>query len=201
MTLYQPQFDGSSPVWSSGVLNPSDHLRLVMNIDSIASRAGLGERYKSLIWEPTAPDLLSPMELQWAQAVVAYAKTHTWSMSKLGICYPAGTKHIHDRMRQMVAKLLRNIVDARVLTIHEILAERKATGTVEGTAILCPDFILPEYIQTFSDWDRKELIAFIKDRAKDGLPTSVYLGVELADLKAHGKFPSVAVEIAQSFKV
>lgn len=193
--------DANSPMWKSGVLNPEDHLRVVMNIDQIAARSGLGERYKHLIWEPTEDDLLQQMELQWAQAVVAYARTHTWTMNKLGICYPASTPDVHNRMRQIVAKLIRNIVDARVLTIHEILAERKATGTVEGTAILCPDFVLPEYISTFSDWDRKELIAFVKDRAKDGLPTSIFLGVNINDLKAHGKFPSVAQEIQQSFKV
>jgi hypothetical protein len=188
-----------SQIWKSGVLNPEDHLRLVLNMDSIASRAGLGERYKELLWTPTEDGLLSNMELQWATAVVAYARTHSWSMPKLGIAYPSNTPRVHDRMRQITAKLLRNIVDCRVLTIHEILAEKKATGTVEGTAILCPDFVLPEYMSTFSDWDRKELIAFIKDRSKDGLPTSIYLGVEVSDLKAHGKFPSVAQEILQSF--
>lgn len=189
--------------WKSGVLDPVAHARLVSSIDAIARRSGLGERYKHLIWEKADPHLIADMETSWMKNVVMYARSGVWAHEKLGLAYPDKVSHIATRMRMIVAKLLRNMVDARILSLSEIIAERRANdGIVEGTCILCPDFMIPEYLTTLSDWDRKEMIGFIKDRAKDGKPTSVFLGVPIAELQSKtGKFPSVAKEIVESFKV
>lgn len=187
--------------YKAGVLDPKTHSRLVADIDNVARRSGLGERYKSLIWEKPDPHLLEQMEVSWMKQVLIYAQTGMWGHEKLGIAYPDKVPHVADRMRAMTARLIRNMVDARVLSLSEILSERKANdGIVEGTCIFCPDFMIPEYLTTLSDWDRKEMIGWIKDRAKSGKPTSLYVGVDLNQMKANNKFPSVAAEIIASFK-
>lgn len=191
--------DGVDPFdpWSSGVLKPDVHDRLVASIDQVAHRAGLGDRYKHLIWAPTDP-VVSDGELEWAKAVAVLRQTQSvWTQDKLGIAYPSSVPDVMGRMRYLTARLIRNMVDARLLTLSEIIAERRGVGVVEGSAILCPDFLVPEVFKTLSDWDKREMVSFLKDRIKDGAPTMLYCGMDLGVLKT--SYPSMYADLASSF--
>lgn len=187
----------SSSPWDSGVLQPAIHDRLVANIDQIAQRSGLGVANKHLIWTSAE---LKTAEMGWCRATVEMARADTpWAKPHIGVCYTKDQLAAERTMLMMAGLLVRNFVDARVMTRMDVIAERKATGTVEATAVMIPDFATPEYVETMPAWERSALAEFVHERVRDGLPTCLFVGVSMDLLKQ--KLPSVHADLSTSFRV
>lgn len=187
---------GSDP-WASGVLKREVHDRLVANIDQIAMRAGLGHQHQHLIW--TTADL-NKTEMQFCEAAVEMARHHTaWSLKKIGICYTQDAQLAEKRMLAMTGLLVRNFVDARVMSRMDIVAERKGGNTVDATVVFVPDYAMPEYVETMPAWERTAMMEFVHERIRDGLPTCLYVGVSMERLRE--KLPSVHADIEVAFKL
>ena len=187
----------TSDPWASGVLKPEHHDRLVANIDQIAYRSGLGMANKHLIW--TKADLKN-LEMGWCQAAIeAFQTGEAWQKPHIGICYTQSQHEAQRTMMAMAGLLVRNFVDARVMSRLDIVAERKATGTVDASVILVPDFAVPEYVETMPAWERSAMMEFVHSRIRDGLPTCLFVGVSMDLLKS--KLPSVFADMHSSFRI
>lgn len=188
----------NSDPWQSGVLQPEHHDRLVANIDQIAQRAGLGMANKHMIW--TSADLKTA-EMNWCQLAVEMARTDTaWPRLQIGICYTQNQFEAEQTMLAMTGLLVRNFVDARMMTRMDVVAERKDNrGPIEATVLMVPDFALPEYVESMPAWERTAMAEFVHERIRDGLPTCLFVGVSMDLLKS--KLPSVHADLQSAFKV
>jgi hypothetical protein len=183
--------------WASGVLQHEHHDRLVANIDQIALRAGLGVQHKHLIW--TRADL-NKAEMAFCEAAVAMARHNdAWPLKKIGICYTLDAQQSEKRMLAMTGLLVRNFVDARVMSRMDIVAERKGGNTVEASVVMVPDYAMPEYIETMPAWERTAMMEFVHERIREGMPTCLFVGVSMQMLR--DKLPSVHADLEEAFKI
>lgn len=184
--------------WSTGVLQPQHHDRLVANIDQIAQRAGLGVANRHLIWTSAE---LQTAEMQFCEAAVVMGRTgDAFQLPKVGICYTKDQSAAEKKMMAMTGLLVRNFVDARVMSRMDIVAERKdSKAPVDATVVMVPDFAMPEYIESMPAWERTAMMEFVHERVREGLPTCLFVGVSMALLK--GKLPSVVADLNEAFKI
>jgi hypothetical protein len=179
------------------VLHKQHHDRLVANIDQIALRAGLGVQHRHLIW--TSADL-NTAEMQFCEASVLMARAKApWTLPKIGLCYTKSQADAEQKMLVMTGLLVRNFVDARVMSRMDIVAERKAGGSIDATVVMVPDYAMPEYVESMPTWERQHMMEFIHQRIREGLPTCVFVGVSMAKLKE--KLPSVHAAIDADFLI
>lgn len=177
------------------MLSPEAHARLVDNIDAVAQRAGLGEQHKHLIWTKAELDEGSSA---WVNEVIRTVRRgEPWEKRNIGLCLTSDQHEAEAWMLSMTGLLVRNFVDARCLSLTQILVERKATGDVEGSAILCPDFVMPEYLNSLTAWDQKEMAGFLHDRVRMLAPTCLFVGTGPDIVKT--KLPSVAEDLRAMF--
>jgi hypothetical protein len=180
--------------FATGVLRPEVHDRLVQNVHAVARRSGLGPAYENLIWNE--PTLLAPGEEAFIKDVVVHRKFGTpWTASKLGIAYgPSTNKNpiqaadeaakTATKMRELTAKMVRNFVDARLMSPAEIVEYIQAGEEVEASVLLVRDFLLPEEwalhqdSKFYSKTQRAQLDVLprlLMDRAQRGAPTVVHV--------------------------
>lgn len=187
----------TSDPWATGVLQPEHHDRLVANIDQIAMRAGLGVANKHMIWTTAE---LQKAEMQWCEAAVRMARTQeAWDQNVLGICYTVDQQAAEAKMLAMTGLLVRNFVDARCMSRMDVVAERKANGSIDASVVMVPDFALPEYVETMPAWERTAMMEFVHERIRDGLPTCLFVGVSMDTLRQ--KLPTVHADLESAFKV
>jgi hypothetical protein len=184
--------------YASGVLDPQHHDRLVANIDQVAIRAGLGVLHRHLIWTSAE---LSKAEMQIVENAILMARhSAPWTAPKLGLCYTKDQHTAEQKMLAIAGLLVRNFVDARVMSRMDVVAERKdSKQPVDGTMVLVPDFALPEYIETMPAWERTAMMEFIHERIREGLPTCVFVGVSMTSLR--DKLPSVYADLKDAYKI
>jgi hypothetical protein len=184
--------------WGSGVLQRQHHDRLVANIDQIAQRAGLGIANRHLIWTKAE---LNTAEMQFCIAAAEMARTNeAFQLPKIGICYTKNQADAEKKMLAMAGLLVRNFVDARVMSRMDIVAERKENkAPVDASVVLVPDFAMPEYIESMPVWEKTAMMEFVHERSRDGLPTCLFVGVSMSVIKT--KLPTVASDLEQAFLI
>lgn len=187
----------ASDPWATGVLKPEYHDRLVANLTQIVQRSGLGPMNRHLIWTSAE---LNKAELQLCEgAVVATRNGGLWELPRIGICYTQNHAQAEQKMLEMTALLVRNFVDARCMSRADIVAERKANGTVDASVLMVPDFALPEYVETMPNWERAAMMEFVHERVRNQQPTCLFVGVSMDILKM--KLPSVHADLHSAFKI
>lgn len=67
---------------------------------------------------------------------------HHWHNMDKGLIYYGEVEHVYKRMEAMTAALVRNFIDARIYTVHDMVEEFMA-GTLQGQVIVVPDFFTP----------------------------------------------------------
>lgn len=181
--------------FASGVLHPEVHDRLVKNVYAISQRAGLGPAYASLIW--TKPETLNGGEEEFVRRVVMHRRYNTaWSFSHAGLAYGRAKtenkaailqtdKETIHTLREMTAKLVRNFVDARMLSPAEIGSMIENEEDLEASVLIVRDLMLPEEwpplgekVKFFSKQQRLQLDTLPRlliDRANKGMPTVVHV--------------------------
>jgi hypothetical protein len=186
----------NSDPYASGVLRPDVHDRIVANLTQIAMRAGLGMKHRHLIWTTAE---LKKAEMQWCEAAIRMSRANLpWDQAVIGLCYTKDQAAAEQTMMEMTGLLVRNFVDARCLSRMELVSEQKSGG-VEGSVILCPDFAMPEYVDTMPPWERASMADFIHERSMMAMPTCLFVGSSWDSLKA--KLPTVVNEIQSNMKV
>jgi hypothetical protein len=161
------------PAFESGILDPEYHKELVADIDSIAATAGLGKSHVPLIYTPLT-NLCGPEEREWLTEYSNFVATGDTA----GIFFSGVFEEpsVLDRMLAMTACFLRNYVDARILTVQEVLSILKAGGEVKGSVLFIPNFYLPSSAEgSIPKWQISDLYGLLLSRHRDGLQTVLYV--------------------------
>lgn len=117
--------------YESGVLRPDVHDRLVADLDRICRTAGVP---KYLVWTALATNC-NEVEVDY----VTRYRQHTQQGNHIGgLCY-VGMGSPLVRMQAVAAALLRNFIDARVMTLQEAI-EQANKGQLTASCLLIPNF-------------------------------------------------------------
>jgi len=116
--------------FATGVLDPTAHHRLLEDAPRVLRRAGLSAAHMPGLWSPLS-EACGGTERKWV------AGLHT-NVDKgiLGLLFAGKFKPpVEDRMVALTCCLLRNYVDARMVTLHDVLADAP-----NPTVMLIPNF-------------------------------------------------------------
>jgi len=154
---------------TKSILHKEFHARLLSDLEHYAGVAGIPQH---MIHEPMAK-YCSPEECDWIKNI----KLHR-EKGMAGLCLTGINKEypVERRMMAMAAALLRNYVDARVLTMHSLLGEYE-NGEVESpTVLLIPNFYV-EYSggKTNTNWQVQILQDLLMSRMVAGKITIIYV--------------------------
>jgi hypothetical protein len=152
--------------WSSGVLDPEQHDRLVAGIDKFCVDARI-TRYDLA---RSAKEDLSHNEIEWIKNFPFHAASNTFGLVYVGRHKPAaGT-----RMIALTACLLRNYTRARIFPMGELLTCLTEGAEVLATCLLIPDFISESAEhRAIPDWKRGLVSALLWQRRCAGQQTVI----------------------------
>lgn len=177
----------TGPWWDAGTLTPERHYRLIQQRHAVAQRAGLGVAFMSAIWDPLPAEVSREMR-QWLVNTICKQPTeHLLFMGKImsvAMCF-----------RALVGALLRNEVDARLMTVEEIMKVAMGEDEVEAGVLFVSDFAIKD--EPRSDPVKRKLMGVIRQRINGGLPTCLYSSNETVVSQLFG--PTAQQELAHHF--
>lgn len=183
MSAFTTAMDGEW--WDTGVLKREVHGPLIADRIAISRRSGLGQGNISSMWSKLPPDTQG-YEREWLKALVQapYGK-HAFYTGK-----PAAAR---EKFIAFTGALLRNFMDARLLSVDEIADIYFENHAVEADVLFIPDFVIPGETGTRTDRIKQAVIAVLRRRLLDNKTICLYVGK--SDGKPWGQ--SMHDEIAQ----
>lgn len=157
------------------ILDPERHYRLIQQRHAVSQRAGLGAAFMSAIWE-ALPPIVSRNQRQWLINTIYKQPAHL-------IFRGTGT-YVAECFRALVGALLRNEVDARLMTVEEIVHIVMGDDTLEAGVLFISDFALLD--EPRSEPVKRKITGVIRQRINAGLPTVVYINDPSALSKSYG---------------
>lgn len=161
--------DIATKAYESNLLKPEVHDRLVRDIENVAKGAGIP---MSLIWTPLATNC-GPEEVEYVRKLRHHASEGVAGFAYIGR-KPAGP--IATRMMAMAGAFLRNFVNARVMTVQEVLALSKDDKLPNPSVLLVPNFFIgKEQGGSIPAWQVSLLLGVLYNRQAEGLQTVLYI--------------------------
>ncbi len=171
-----------------GILNAEYHERLLMDLDNLAGVAGIPKRF---VWSRMS-NHCTVEELSWVKKIR--------SNTECGIVYTGNTTDapIEDRMMAIAGACLRNYIDARVMSVQQVLSLMKSDNLPEPTVLLIPNFFLgtgagPVGVarsgSEMAAWQVSNLLGLLYARLAAGHKTVVYVA----------SLPALSKEFGASF--
>ena len=153
--------------FESGLLRPEVHLRLVGDIQTIASAAGIPP---ISIYTP-ASDHCSQDEIDW---LVDYK--HLEIGESGGLLYTGDCTDVGVRLFTMAGALIRNFISPRFMTVQEVIEVYKKGGEVEAAVLLIPNFYLGKKSGgDIPSWQTSMLMGMLLSRYAKGKKTIMYV--------------------------
>lgn len=154
------------PWWETKVLSRERHTMLIADRDGIAARAGLGAVYMERIWQPL-PAAVSQGERGWMISIVKDRRApNLWASGS-----PAAAA---DRFRWYTGALLRNFVDARIMTTGMIVDHMMDGRPFKATVLFIPDFCIIDESEKRSEPVKRTVLDLVRRRLQQGEITCVY---------------------------
>lgn len=107
-------------IYADGVLDPEVHDRLVADLRRVCERAGIAGRER-LVGRPLA-EVCTGFEVRWARKFHEHAEHGRFGLVYAGRLEPP----VEQRFPAMVACLLRNFVDARLVSVGDLVGDEDA---------------------------------------------------------------------------
>lgn len=120
----------------AGVLTPGYHERLFLDLKNFAHRAGLGGAPKYVV--QSAKPHLDQEEITRAAKLKEYLADGTY-----GSLYGPKVPNVPSRFMALTGAFLRNYVNARYMTMAQVLEDFRQDNYVQATILLIPDFHIP----------------------------------------------------------
>lgn len=153
----------------ASILNKEYHARLIEDIDHYASVANVPVH---MIHEPMAK-YCSPEEVAWFKGILLQREKGVAGLCLTGIDIK---RPVETRMMAMACALLRNYVDARVVTMTTLLEEHKGGEVESPTVLFIPNFYV-EYAggKPNTNWQVNILQDILMRRLVEQKTTVIYV--------------------------
>lgn len=157
------------------LLDEKYHDQLLADLDSVARQAGIPVEY---VWQPLS---------KFADdRVKAYVESIPTSDGKLGMVY-VGTfdePTINERMMAIAGACLRNYINAKVMTLQDVLQALKTDTMPSPTVLLIPNFCMGKKSGGhLADWEKSSLLGLLYRRQQRSQKTILYVS-DMADMAA-----------------
>lgn len=148
------------------LLDRHEHAELIAARDKIAYRSGLGAAHVDAIWSPLPLDTTNA-EQAWLVACIQRNKP-------TNLRYDGLPSAVYQRFALFCGALIRNFVDARLLTVDVIADAYSADGYLEAEVLFIPDFVIPGEIGVKTDRMRQAVISVFRKRLFERRPTIIF---------------------------
>lgn len=161
--------------FESELLDKDYHMELIKDIDRVVARAGIP---REMIWT-SMKGICSQDEIEWA---MAYSKNRLKGVG--GLVYTGKMEgSIEDRMMAMTAAFLRNYIDARMMTLQEVLDATSDKAMPDPSVLLIPNFFISKGSGgQIASWKINDLLGMLISRRAQNKMTILYVQ-SIADLK------------------
>ena len=152
--------------FSGKVLDTEYHDRLIANLEGFSRVAGVPVEY---VWTPVSK-YCKGEAIKWLRTI-RRNEFH-------GLCFvgPLDIIPIEDKMMSMAAACLRNYIDARVITVQDVLKYLKTDSMPVPTILLIPNFCLEkDEGGDIASWLVSALLGLLYSRLGAGLKTVIYV--------------------------
>jgi hypothetical protein len=158
--------------YATEVLDPVVHDRLVADLDHYAHQAGIQPHY---IWTPLA-NTCNAMEVAWIRSFLSEEK------DGLILSGPNPDPSIESQLSAMAGALVRNFINARVMTLNQFLDATGSGNTPDQTCLFIPNFFVEKGTagagvsgSSLPAWRLNLLLDGLTSRALDGNKTVIYV--------------------------
>lgn len=151
---------------TGSILDPEYHARLISSLPDVARTAGIPQH----MIHRSMKDYLSADELKWF--VNIRQNMQKWA----GACFVGEHEpSINTKMMAICAALLRNFMDARVVTMAGLITATEAGDSLDATVLLVPNFSVDlEGGKPYTAWQMSAVHDVLVERMAAGLPTILY---------------------------
>lgn len=153
-------------VFNIGILDKEYHERLLADLDRVSEIAGIPSYF---VWSKLS-EFCSTEDVAWVKGI-RKGKDH-------GLVY-VGTFEtpIEDRMMAIAGACLRNYIDARMMSVQEVINRLKGDTMPQPTVLLIPNFCLSKADGgDIPVWQTSSLLGLLYTRLARGLKTVMYVG-------------------------
>lgn len=155
--------------YDSGVLNPGVHSRLVQNLDQFARRANILD---SMILNKMSTFACTKAEIDYMKSIKRMCDKGVYGM----VYHGKETSPVTTRMMAVAGACLRNFVDAKVVTLQELLSDIKEGNPPDVSVLLIPNFFINRADGgKIAEWHIAELLGLLYSRMTKGQQTFLYV--------------------------
>lgn len=161
--------------FASGVLDPAVHHRLIEDADRVLRVAGLSSAHLSGLWTPLS-ETCGKTEIKWLSGLHENAAEGILGLLLAGEYSPP----IEARMVALTCCLLRNHIDARLVTLRDVLVDDP-----DPTVLLIPNFHTRGRLRAFEVGNLTDVVMGRYKRGTHtvvGMPSWLDMEAEYGDL-------------------
>lgn len=155
----------------SGLMDSDYHERLMADIHGVVQQAGIPESY---VWTPMST-YCGETEIDF----VINLSTHVDSIKPVfGMVYIGNVegKPINDRMMAIAGACLRNYINAKVMTLMEVLTALRDNSMPSPTVLLIPNFFMGRSGSgKIAEWETPLLLDMLYKRQQESKQTVLYV--------------------------
>lgn len=154
-------------VFESKILDREYHGRLLADLDRLARKAGIPAPY---VWSKLA-DFCTEDEIAWVR------KMRSDEDHGLIITSSSASVPVECKMMAMVGAFMRNYINARLMSVQEVVAMAKSSGSLPPSVALVPNFSMPKSeASPVAPWESALLLSWLYSRLVDGQKTVLFVG-------------------------
>lgn len=163
--------------FSAGLLSKSFHDRLIADLPQLSAKAGIPPKF---VWAPLSQYCQSD-DLAWVRSI---RDDETAGLAYIGKTNPT----VETKMMAITGACMRNYIDARLMTVQDVLSRLKADNMPSPTVLLVPNFCLDKAEGgDIPSWQVSSLLGLLYGRMAKGLKTVLYCGSLAALEKSYGQ--------------
>lgn len=157
------------------ILDAVVHARLLQDLDHICLTANIPPLY---LHQSMAVHC-SASEMEWVQNYPLHR------LSTLGGLCLTG-KNSESRCMAICAALLRNFIDARVVTLNQLVESAGKPDTQSPSVLIVPNLYVTTHGKSLTSWQIQSLYDILLSRYTTNRPTVVYIEDKQGVLNAYG---------------
>ena len=162
-TLLDVHVKRHADAYSSGLLKPEFHYRLVEDLDKVCAVSGVRREFVLT----SSTDFCGPLEREWVRNI-----RHNSDAGVSGLLY-VSEANVERRMMALAGVCLRNYIHARVMTLNSVLEEVAAGNHNQPTVLFVLNFQAHQGKHSISKWDASTVYDVLLSRYTQKLQTVV----------------------------
>lgn len=151
-------------LYEAGVLDEEYHARLIQSLPLVMEQAGIPKKFIL----GSAKDFVPQADLEWLRSYAALREE-----GSAGLVY-VGVEDASIRLMALVGAFIRNYIDARFVTLQDVLEKLKNGVDYSPSVVAMPNFFSGTGASVPS-WQASQLLGWLYDRHAKEKTTLLYV--------------------------